>query len=238
MFEFFIALFGSLYYGDKISAERAEVKKFDKASEDRFLWHDQRQQAWKQQVCDRVLEENLKNFIANPQNYDKVWEEVQEAYQQMPSYRSYTIILLHPYMVAQYYGRGKYTKRQCENIAEHERRRALNIMLARRGKVRSHDTQSNSAIELLNKGDGQQSKKVWNELLELWTYVRNELRHNGVDAKLIFKTGLTGPEHLQTAYDVDDVEKFRYQAGQLTWLPLTFYDNDLQYVAPHSSSKR
>lgn len=26
MFEFFIALFGGLYYGDKISAERAEVK--------------------------------------------------------------------------------------------------------------------------------------------------------------------------------------------------------------------
>ncbi len=238
MIEFFVALFGSLYYGDKISAEKSEVKKYDRVSEDRFLRHDQRQQAWERQVCDRALEENLRLFIADPQNYDKVWEEVHEAYLQMPSCRSYTRILLHPHMVVRHYGRGKYTKRQCENIAEHERRQALNIMMARRGKVRSHDTQSTSAIELLKRGDGQQSRKVWDELFDMWVYVRNELRRNGVDARLIFKTGLTGPEYTQTAYDADDVAKFHYQAGQLIWLPLTFFDKDLRYIAPYSSSNK
>lgn len=79
-------------------------------------------------------------------------------------------------------------------------------------------------------GDGQQSKKVWDETIEFWTYIRDELRRNGVNARLIFKTGLVGEEHYRTAYDVDDVEKFRYKAGQLTWLPLTYYDEKLRYM--------
>ena len=133
-------------------------------------------------------------------------------------------------MVLRYYGKGAYTKRQRENIAEHERGWALNIMLAKRGKVSHTGVLDRSAVDLLHMGDGQQSKKVWDETIEFWTYIRDELRRNGVNARLIFKTGLVGEEHYRTAYDVDDVEKFRYKAGQLTWLPLTYYDEKLRYM--------
>ena len=230
MFEFFVALFGGVHYGGKILAENAEVKRFDKSSEAKFAYHDQRLQLWKSQVSDRALEEDLKCLIANPQNYEEVWEEVHTAYLQMPTCQSYTTILLHAPMVLRYYGREAYTKKQRENIAEHERGRALSIMLAQRGKVCGHGVQDRGIVDLLHKGDGQQSKKIWDETFEFWVYIRDELRRNNVDARLIFKTGLVGDEYNQVAYDVDDVERFRYQAGQLTWLPLTFYDNNLQYM--------
>ena len=230
MFEFFVALFGGVHYGGKILAESAEVKRFDRSSAAKFAYHDQRLQEWKGQVCNRALEEDLKCLIADPQSYEDVWEEVHAAYLKMPTYQSYTTILLHPYMVMRYYGRDTYTKKQRENIAGHERRRALDIMLARRGKVSGYGTQDRVAVDLLHRGDGVQSKKVWDETFEFWVYIGDELRRNNVNARLIFKVGLVGDERTQTAYDVDDVEKFRYQAGQLTWLPLTFYDDNLQYM--------
>lgn len=231
MFEFFVALFGGVHYGGKILAENAEVKRFDKSSAERIAYHNQRLQLWKSQVSDRALEEDLKFFIADPRNYEKVWEEVHAAYLQMSAYKSYTTILLHEPMVLRYYGKSAYTKKQRENIANHWRDRALSIMLARRGKVCSLGVLDRTTADLLPKGDGEQSKKVWDETLEFWTYIRDELRRNGVAARLIFKTGLVGQEHQQTAYDVDDVEKFRYQAGQLTWLPLTYYDENLRYMS-------
>jgi len=230
MFEFFVGLFGGVHYGGKILAESAEVKRFDKSSAEMLAYHDQRLRLWTNQVSDRSMEEDLKLFIADPRNYEKVWEEVHEAYLNMPTCKSYTTILLHEPMVLRYYGRNAYTKKQRENIAEHERSWALSIMLARRGKVTNTGVLDRSAVDLLHKGDGQQSKKVWDETVEFWTYIRDELRRNGVDARLIFKTGLVGGEHQRAAYDIDDIEKFRYQAGQLTWLPLTNYGESLQYM--------
>lgn len=231
MFEFFVALFGGIHYGGKLLADSAEIKKFDKSSSERSVYHDQRLLEWKNQVSDRGLEEDLKYLIADPHNYENVWEEVHAAYLQMPTHRTYTMILLHEPMVLRYYGSGAYTKKQRENIAEHGRNCALSIMLARRGKVCSTGVLDRSAVSLLHKGDGEHSKKVWDETIEFWTYIRDELRRNGVSARLIFKTGLVGQEHQQTAYDVDNVDLFRYQAGQLTWLPLTYYSENLQYMS-------
>ena len=230
MFEFFVGLFGGVHYGGKILAESAEVKRFDKSSAEMLAYHNHRLQLWKSQVSARSMEEDLKLFIEDPINYEKVWEEVHDAYLHMPTCESYTTILLHEPMVLRYYGKGAYTKRQRENIAEHERGWALNIMLAKRGKVSHTGVLDRSAVDLLHMGDGKQSKKVWDETIEFWTYIRDELRRNGVNARLIFKTGLVGEEHYRTAYDVDDVEKFRYKAGQLTWLPLTYYDEKLRYM--------
>lgn len=238
MFEFFVALFGGVHYGGKILAESAEVKGFDKSSRSRIVNHDLRLQEWKSKVYDRATEEDLKCLIADPRNYEKVWEEVHEAYIQMPEHRSYTTILLHDSMVLQHYGKGTYTKKQRETIAKHGRDRALSIMLAKRGKVCSAGVLDRSTVDLLHNGDGQMSKKVWDETFEFWTYIRDELRRNGVDAQLIFKTGLFGSEDKQVAYDVDDVEKFRYKAGQLTWLPLTYYDENAQYIGVYPSSNK
>lgn len=213
----------------RIGSENSAAKIADKRIARSISWFRARQQAWQEQVSDRALEEDLKFFIADPRNYDKVWEEVHEAYLQMPTYKSYTTILLHEQMVLRYYGKGAYSKKQRENIAEYERDRALNIMLAKRGKVCRNGVQDRSTLDSLGRGEGRHSKKVWDETIEFWTFIRDELRRNGVNARLIFKMGAFNDMD-SIAYDVDDIEKFRYQAGLLTWLPLTYYDENLRYA--------
>lgn len=230
MFEFFVALFGGAYYTNKLFGEKARTDRYKSNFEARRNYHLQRLFRWIEQVCDRKLEEDLEFFVSDPQNYDMVWKAVHNAYLQMPTYQSYTTILLYEPMVLQHYGRNTYTKKQRESIAEHERSRALDIMLANHGKVRHCYTSSGAKVDTLNMGDGEHSRKVWDEIFEHWVYIRDELRRNGVDARLIFKMGLCGEEHRQIAYDADDVEKFHYQAGELTWLPLTYYDDNLQYM--------
>lgn len=230
MFEFFTALFGGIYYGGKILAESTKAKQYNSAFEARYAYHEQRRQRWEMQVTDRALEEDLEYLIADPRNYDDVWEEIHAAYLQMPMHKSYTTILLHEPMVLRYYGKNAYTKKERENIASYNRRDALDIMLAKRGKVRHDNTLPMTTLETFGRSDGEHSRKVWDETFEHWVYIRDELRRNGVDARLIFKTGVCWEEYRQIAYDVDNVEPFRYKAGQLTWLPLTFYDENLQYM--------
>lgn len=231
MFEFFLALFGSLHYGTKISSERAASKAYDKSSKARFTWHDERLRKWQEQVIDRALEEDLKNFIADPCNYDKVWEEVQSAYQQIPFYKHYTKVLLHEHMVEVYFGKGQYTKKQRENIVAAYREDALDIMLSKRGKVRGPQVSSLDKILIVNKGDGERSRSLWDRDYDFVLFLRNALRKNGVNARAIFLSGLFGSEHESQAYDIENIEKFHYMAGRFVWLPLTFFDDDLHYVS-------
>lgn len=133
-----------------------------------------------------------------------------------------------PTMVKQLHGT-TYTKKQQEMIAVSNRQDALDIMLARRGKVRYVNTCDGWHIKDLMPGHGESSKRAWDEAFDLWVYIRDELRRNGVPAKLIFQTGEI-EEFKRTAYDADDVEKFRYMSGSLTWLPLTNFDHNLNYV--------
>ena len=229
MFEFLLALFGGTYYGAKILGEKAELKAYDRSFKSRMEWHNAHQTLWQQQVCDRALEEDLEYFIADPANYDKVWEEVHSAYLQMPSCENFTKILLYEPMIAKLYGKSKYTKKQRENIAAARREDALDIMLAKRGKVRFINTFAGGLTYDTLAGNGEHSKRLWDQDYDMWLYLRNELRLHGVDARAIFKAG-TGGEYKQVAYDLDDVDKFRYMSGRFTWLPLTFFDDNLNYV--------
>lgn len=204
MFEFFVALFGGIHYGSKVLAERTIAKRTEQSYEARWARHQNRLVSWSLNVAAPSLEEDLSHFIADPRNYEKVWDEVREAYLQMPIHKSYTMILLHESMILQYYGKGTYTKKQRENIVGNERIRALNIMMAKRGKVCKNGVLDRSILDLLHRGDGQHSKKEWDRTFEFWVYIRDELRRNNINAQLIFKTGLVGEEHNQIAYDVDD----------------------------------
>lgn len=120
-------------------------------------------------------------------------------------------------------------KKDRESIAAARREDALDIMLARRGKVRNCNTLGGT-ITLLDRGEGQHTKARWDETFEFWVYIRDELRRHGVDARLVSITGLFGDARYAAAYDVDNVKEFRYLAGRLAWLPQTEYDNDLKYI--------
>ncbi len=228
MIELLIALFGGMYLCARIASDKSTSKAFDRSMEKRNAWYTERQEQWREQVTDRALEEDLSYFISDPANYDKVWEEVHAAYQQMPSCKDFTQILLYEYMVAAQYGKSQYTKKQRENIAASNRRNALYIMLARRGKVRDGDTWGSSPVTYLHRGEGEHTRRAWDEEFDFWVYIRDELRRHEVNARLIFVEDWDVTEWRHQAYDVDDVEKFRYKSGAITWLPLTYFDDNLE----------
>lgn len=227
MWEIFGALFGGAFLGTKIMHEKRIDAVATANIENRIARHNAREQKWRTAVSDRALENDLISFIANEKNYNAVWAEVKAAYLQMPSYQSHNVILLHESMFNRY-GISSYTKAQRDNIIKNFRERALNIMLARRGKVRCHHASGPCDVDFLKPGYGEEAKKTWDKKYEFWLYVRNELRAHGVDARLIFKTAALA-EHQSIAYDADDVDKFQYRAGSLTWLPLTYFDDNLVY---------
>lgn len=220
-------LFGGVLF-TRVGVDKSETKKAHQAANQRMDWHRARIEEWRELVADKALEEDLADFIANPANYEDVWVEVQDAFLQMPSRKSFARILLFPFMVNQLYNT-TYTKKQQEKIAASNQQDALDIMLARRGKVRYINTCDGWHIKDLMPGNGESSKRAWDEAFDLWVYIRDELRRNGVPAQLIFQTGEI-EEFKRTAYDADDVEKFRYMNGTLTWLPLTNFDHNLSYV--------
>lgn len=103
-------------------------------------------------------------------------------------------------------------------------------MLAKRGKVRGGTAYSDCCLTGLGSGKGKYTKSEWDKEFDFWVYIQDELRRQSAEARLIFRTGYTGTSDPRVAYDVDDVDIFRYQYGYLTWLPLTYFDDNLQYV--------
>ena len=215
----FLLLGGVLF--TRVGVDKSETKKANQAACQRLDWHRARLEGWRELVADKALEEDLADLINDPANYEDVWAEVHDAYLRMPSCKLFTRILLYSTMVKQLRG-ATYTKKQQETIAASNRQDALDIM-------RYINTCDGWHIKDLMPGHGESSKRAWDEAFDLWVYIRDELRRNGVPAKLIFQTGEI-EEFKRTAYDADDVEKFRYMSGSLTWLPLTNFDHNLNYV--------
>ena len=207
----FLLLGGVLF--TRVGVDKSETKKANQAACQRLDWHRARLEGWRELVADKALEEDLADLINDPANYEDVWAEVHDAYLRMPSCKLFTRILLYSTMVKQLRGT-TYTKKQQETIAASNRQDALDIMLARRGKVRYINTCDGWHIKDLMPGHGESSKRAWDEAFDLWVYIQ------------------TGEieEFKRTAYDADDVEKFRYMSGSLTWLPLTNFDHNLNYV--------
>ena len=134
-------------------------------------------------------------------------------------------------MIVAQFGKSQYTKKQRENIVAAYRSDALDIMLSKRGKVRVPQGCSLDKIVAVNKGEGEHSRSLWDKDYGLVLFLRDALRESGVNARPIFMTGLFGAEYESKAYDIENIEKFHYMAGRFVWLPLTFYDDDLNYVS-------
>ncbi len=243
MIELLIALFGGMYLCARFASDKSASKAFDRSVEKRDAWHTERQKQWESQVYDRALEEDLRNFIvealSSKEIREKVWEEVNEAYMQMPSRRdeiyasSPDMMNLSNFHIFGYTGPIAY-----EDLSKKRRQEAvsdwidetLDIMLARRGRIRSHPGKYCYCLTSLGPGEGKYSKSEWDKKFDFCVYIRDELRRHGVAARPVFNTGYAGSDDHGIAYDIDDVDKFRYKYGTIQWLPLTYFDDNLHYV--------
>lgn len=166
-------------------------------------------QEWKDQVEDRALEEDLHDYIFSPEHREEVSNTIKEAYQNIPSLKDFEF-------------------NDCF-LAPGLREQCLDIMLAKNGKVRSSFIWMDSIVCSLAPGYGKRTRKEWDEKFEFWVYIMNELKKSVTDARLLF---ITFDENKSThiAYDVCDVDEFRYRSGTLSWIHSSYYNDNLEYT--------
>lgn len=213
MFEFFIALFGGLFYSGKYANERAKTKQADQLRERGVAEDNHRKYQWLARVTDRQLERELESFINDISNYEEVWAEVSEAYREMP-WETEDFICLFPDIVDIAYGKGAYTKTQKENISKNNRLKALRIMLARRGKLRAQDADTFGAIKSSWTGVPVSTEQEWSKQeTKFMLWITSQLAKHGINERLYIKQNT----------EVYLASKYPIYRGYYVWEPVIPY---------------
>lgn len=188
MIEFFIALFGGLYYGNKYASETSKIKAAQRDYEHNSNVYFSRKEEWMSRVVDKELEIQLEDFISRKENYNAVWQEVSAAFAEMPWNNGRNLMCFSPDDVIKAFGKGKFTKKERENISKNHRKEALRIMLARRGKLCYLDAD----IGIANCGFSAPTTlqmRQWNgnsSRFVLW--INDQLKKHGIDEDLFIET--------------------------------------------------
>jgi hypothetical protein len=137
-------------------------------------------EAWITAHTDRQLEERLKRYIANPECYDDVVEEIVPVFKGLEHWASkgsYLLILHERYMPT--------TKKAEEHrkMVNKNRKIALDILLANRGKV-STDSALWGYRAYLER-DGYGADELKKSQFELVQWIRNTLNNEGENVELM-----------------------------------------------------
>lgn len=187
MFEFFIALFGGMFWGGKYAKEKSEIKQVRQSNELNQTKDACKESEWLSKVTNRELEARLEAFVFDNSNYDEVWAEVSEAYHEMP-WETENFICLCPEAVEVAYGKGAYSKKQRDNIAANNRLKALRIMLARRGKLRAADAVQYGIPKSSWSGVPLLTEQKWSEEeTKFMLWITDQLAKHGVNERLYIK---------------------------------------------------
>lgn len=220
MLDVFMALLGGPYSVGKILADKSELKHNKQAWDNRRETWESRFQAWKVCVEDRALQEDLWYYVTKHENREAVWMEIKDAYREMPHHRHYV-----SYDDWVYDGALDRTKAGRKRYSRHRFLEPHDIMLARRGKLRS--TVILNPVAYLAQGMGEKSKREWDCTLEFWVYIQHELQKHGVDARLLFERHDEKGQPTGEFFDANNKDEFAYKCGNLVWLPATWVDSNL-----------
>ena len=185
MIDLFVALFGGLFWGDKYIKEKSEIKEVRQSNEANQEIDNQYEKEWLEKVTDKELEMKLEAFIFDVSNYDAVWKEISEAYREMP-WETRDCICLTTDAVKNRY-KGRFTLKQCDNIAAHNRVEALRIMLAKRGKLPRLDAQLGIQASTWSSLPELTERQYSEEETKFMLWITEQLAKHGVEERLFFK---------------------------------------------------
>lgn len=186
MFEFFIALFGGAFWGGKYIKERSAINSSHKAYESSMIMRETRKAEFESKVIDRELEADLEEFIYDTGNYDIVWKEVLEAFNEMPwKAEEDKFICLTPQAVEIAFGKGTFTKKQREEIAANHRKQALRIMMANRGKLMQNDAQFGIQTSGYGAPTVRQAEQLNRGTANFILWINEKLKEHGIDERVL-----------------------------------------------------
>ena len=172
-----------------------------------------RKSKWISAVVDRNLEIELEDYVYRG-DHNELRKQVLEAYAEMPWKKDINYICYTPEEVAAYFGRGSFTKKERETIAQNNRLEALRILLAKKGKLKSLDAEYGMA----NNGFGAPTTKMmheWNtDSADFALWVDKQLRAHGICEPLYIETSP------QMAFHLTAANKFRN--GSYKWEPALY----------------
>lgn len=193
-------IFGAFQWGREAHENREAQAKKDKLH------------SWTDRVTDQKLEQELNDFIYDPNNYEEVWDELSEAYAEIPGREKQPFIFLTPESVAEVCGRGQYTKKQREEIASAGREEALRIMMARRGKLLYWDAYSGIHSSGWGAPTRTQAKEINKTTANLVLWINRQLKEHGIDEDVFI-------DPLETSWFVYPIESDMTRGGTYIWRP-------------------
>lgn len=214
MFEIFIALFGLIYWGTKISGDRAGQRAADRNIKNRMAWKDERQESWCRKVFSYDAVQEARE-IADGKSWVRM---LAQAYLKLPSYQgvseSQAMEMIRYQLVHNKKDNREYNK-------------CLMWVLAQRGKILSDWNGSSGFVFMPACTDRQRLE--WDRQYEFAMLILQEVRKAAPESRMIFTT----PWYTDDKVAVYDAEKhlaaFRYKVGQIRWIHLTYFDDNLQY---------
>lgn len=140
MFEFFIALFGIIYFGAKFASEKSADKRYEAAKK---ITEDKRA-VWLKEVTNKPLEDELRMYVYNTQNTQKILDDVLDFYDAVLEGKDFES--LYPSWL---WPKGKkYTRQYMASIVPYDKERALRILMAKKGYLPHYDALTGSLKQL------------------------------------------------------------------------------------------
>lgn len=219
--ELFIALLGIIFYLCAVSGDKAKSRAYDRNHAANKDWYEARRDAFLRKVYRYEDYAEAEEFVYD-HTKGQVAKVLEEAYAQLPSYKA--IFDGDPfinYFMDRMSTRGKYLSRNDET------QRCIDWLLAKKGRVRQIIYTDHGVGFPL--GATEKTKLAWDREYEFWMLILREIRKVAPEARMIFT--LHGDSSRNSGvYDAEkDLAVFRYKAGCLCWLHLTYYDDGLNY---------
>ena len=165
MLDFFIALFGGLYWGTKIHADKRLQKSYDKEHARINAEYEAGRAKWEAQVVDSDLRNELSRRLKEePGFYEATIQEMKECFGDM------------------------FTDRIIKDYDSHYSPTALRYLLAKHGKLESEDAGYGVRICHAQK-DSSADMLRWEREIVFMKWVNKELRKNGVKTRFRFDDG-------------------------------------------------